>query len=188
MKIVANRHGLVMAAAGADASKPLRERCCCFRPIRCLGAATARSTPASNLASQTESGRYHRHVWSTLAPRRDRRCDWCRRVRRPDDFRGRHDRYGNELSATITAIADEVARAAELAAGKTLGVPVTVLRGLSEFVTGTPEPGSAADLIRPLAEICSRWELPRHSLQGAATPHSIAAQSVHSRTSRSRRN
>ncbi|MFN8534867.1 MAG: coenzyme F420-0:L-glutamate ligase [Dehalococcoidia bacterium] len=46
-----------------------------------------------------------------------------------DDFRGRHDGYGHELRVTTVAIADELASAAELAAGKTAGIPVVLIRG-----------------------------------------------------------
>ncbi len=47
------------------------------------------------------------------------------------DHRGDSDRYGNLLVATEIALADEVAAAAELVMGKLDGVPVAVLRGLA---------------------------------------------------------
>jgi coenzyme F420-0:L-glutamate ligase/coenzyme F420-1:gamma-L-glutamate ligase len=46
------------------------------------------------------------------------------------DLRGRRDRAGYELHYTIIAVADEIAGAAELAMGKTDGVPAAVVRGL----------------------------------------------------------
>ena len=45
------------------------------------------------------------------------------------DLRGRHDPAGYELHATVIALADEIAAAAELAMGKTERVPVAVVRG-----------------------------------------------------------
>ena len=47
------------------------------------------------------------------------------------DHRGRLDPYGNELSLTQMAVADELAAAAELVKGKTDRVPVAVVRGHS---------------------------------------------------------
>ena len=52
-----------------------------------------------------------------------------------DDWRGRRDRAGRELNATLIAIADEVAGAADLARDKLSGTPVVVIRGLERYVT-----------------------------------------------------
>jgi len=46
------------------------------------------------------------------------------------DLRGQRDRAGYELHYTMIAVADEIAGAAELAMGKTDGVPAAVVRGL----------------------------------------------------------
>lgn len=45
------------------------------------------------------------------------------------DLRGTADADGRELHATVVAVADELASAAELAAGKASGQPVVVVRG-----------------------------------------------------------
>lgn len=45
------------------------------------------------------------------------------------DLRGQPDADGRELHATIVAVADELAGAAELAAGKSSGRPVMLIRG-----------------------------------------------------------
>ena len=45
------------------------------------------------------------------------------------DLRGTPDADGRELHATVVAVADELASAAELAAGKASGQPVVVVRG-----------------------------------------------------------
>ncbi|WP_018653462.1 coenzyme F420-0:L-glutamate ligase [Actinomadura flavalba] len=65
-----------------------------------------------------------------------------------DDLRGRADARGNVLEATVTAVADEIAAAAELVKGKLAGVPVAVVRGLAPLVTDADGPGARA-LIRP---------------------------------------
>jgi coenzyme F420-0:L-glutamate ligase/coenzyme F420-1:gamma-L-glutamate ligase len=64
------------------------------------------------------------------------------------DWRGRQDREGNELSATVIAVADELASAADLIREKDSGVPVAIVTGLGELVTREDGPG-AAELRRP---------------------------------------
>jgi coenzyme F420-0:L-glutamate ligase/coenzyme F420-1:gamma-L-glutamate ligase len=60
------------------------------------------------------------------------------------DLRGTRDSVGYELHATMIAIADELASAAELVMGKVEGIPAVVIRGLE--VAGT---GRARDLVIP---------------------------------------
>jgi coenzyme F420-0:L-glutamate ligase len=72
------------------------------------------------------------------------------------DFRGRSDAYGNRLEATIIAVADEIASAAELVKGKLDGVPVAVVRGLGSLVTADDGPG-ARELVRPAGEDMFRY-------------------------------
>ena len=60
------------------------------------------------------------------------------------DLRGRRDRNGYELHATVIAVADEIASAAELVMGKLDAIPAAVVRGLD--VTGE---GSARELVMP---------------------------------------
>jgi coenzyme F420-0:L-glutamate ligase/coenzyme F420-1:gamma-L-glutamate ligase len=60
------------------------------------------------------------------------------------DLRGRVDSAGYELHATVVAVADEIAAAAELVMGKLAGVPAAVVRGLD--VRGE---GSAQELVMP---------------------------------------
>lgn len=61
-----------------------------------------------------------------------------------DDWRGREDAEGGELVATIVAIADEVASAADLVRDKDAGLPAARVRGLGRFVTAEDGPGAAA--------------------------------------------
>ncbi len=60
------------------------------------------------------------------------------------DLRGEHDRVGYELHATMIAVADEIAAAAELVMGKVDGIPGAVVRGL--HLSGD---GRAQDLVIP---------------------------------------
>ena len=62
------------------------------------------------------------------------------------DYRGRPDDFGMPLQATLVAMADELAAAAELLMGKTRRVPAVVVRGLDVF---DGPPGSGQELVRP---------------------------------------
>lgn len=61
------------------------------------------------------------------------------------DYRGKRDASGKALQATVLAVADELASAAELVMGKSNGIPVALIRGLAL----APGLGSGRDLIRP---------------------------------------
>ncbi len=61
-----------------------------------------------------------------------------------EDWRGRSDANGYELRATVVAVADEIAAAAELVRAKTAGIPVAIVRGLD--VSGE---GSGRELLMP---------------------------------------
>jgi coenzyme F420-0:L-glutamate ligase / coenzyme F420-1:gamma-L-glutamate ligase len=67
------------------------------------------------------------------------------------DWRGRRDRRGGELTATVIAIADELAAAADLARDKDSGVPVVIISGLGDLVTQEDGPGAVA-VRRPAEE------------------------------------
>jgi coenzyme F420-0:L-glutamate ligase/coenzyme F420-1:gamma-L-glutamate ligase len=68
-----------------------------------------------------------------------------------DDWRGRTDSVGRELRATVIAVADQAAAAADLVRTKDSREPAVVVRGLERFVTAVDGPGAAA-LVRPLDE------------------------------------
>jgi coenzyme F420-0:L-glutamate ligase/coenzyme F420-1:gamma-L-glutamate ligase len=60
------------------------------------------------------------------------------------DLKGVRDPAGYELHATVIAAADELAGAAELVMGKTIGIPAAVIRGVAAHGQGT-----ARDLVIP---------------------------------------
>jgi coenzyme F420-0:L-glutamate ligase/coenzyme F420-1:gamma-L-glutamate ligase len=68
----------------------------------------------------------------------------CAGVTPIDDWRGRADADGRELKATLIAIADEAAAAADLVRDKTSRVPAAIVRGLGRFVSVEDGPGAAA--------------------------------------------
>ena len=61
------------------------------------------------------------------------------------DYRGKSDSFGRELEATIIAIADELASAAELLTGKTTQMPVVVIKGF-EY---SSEEDTSQQIVRP---------------------------------------
>jgi coenzyme F420-0:L-glutamate ligase/coenzyme F420-1:gamma-L-glutamate ligase len=67
------------------------------------------------------------------------------------DWRGRRDQLGGELSATLIAVADELAAAADLVRDKDSGVPGAVISGVGDLITADDGPG-AAQLRRPADE------------------------------------
>jgi coenzyme F420-0:L-glutamate ligase/coenzyme F420-1:gamma-L-glutamate ligase len=67
------------------------------------------------------------------------------------DWRGRQDARGGELSATVIAIADELASAADLVRDKDSGVPGAVISGAADLVIADDGPG-AGPLRRPADE------------------------------------
>ena len=61
------------------------------------------------------------------------------------DLRGTKDARGRTLEATVIAVADELAGAAELVLGKTAGVPAALVRGYEV----PPGDGSAREIVIP---------------------------------------
>jgi coenzyme F420-0:L-glutamate ligase / coenzyme F420-1:gamma-L-glutamate ligase len=64
-----------------------------------------------------------------------------------EDWRGRPDAAGRVCAATVIAVADEAAAAADLARRKDGGEPAVLVRGLEQHVSAGDGPGAAA-LIR----------------------------------------
>ena len=60
-----------------------------------------------------------------------------------DDWRGRSDAHGRELRATVAAVGDAIAGAADLARSKDASEPTVLVRGLERFVTPDDGPGAA---------------------------------------------
>ena len=68
-----------------------------------------------------------------------------------DDLRGLPDAQGRAMEATVIAVADEIASAADLVKGKSGGVPVALVRGLAHHVSSDDGPGAVSG-VRPLEE------------------------------------
>lgn len=75
----------------------------------------------------------------------------CAGINPLDDWRGKIDQRGRELSATVIAVADQIAAASDLVRTKDSGVPAVVIRGIERLVTNEDGPGCSAQL-RPANE------------------------------------
>lgn len=148
-RIVETRHGLVMAAAGVDASNTdpgtvvllpqdpdasarlIRDR------IRELSGYRVAVVVTDTAGRAWREGQVDMAIGAAgILPLAD--------------LRGSTDPFGRVLDATITATADEVAAAADLVKGKTSGLPVAVVSGLEHLVTAEDGPGAAV-IIRSAA-------------------------------------
>ena len=69
-----------------------------------------------------------------------------------EDWRGLQDSAGRELHATVIAIADEAAAAADLVRAKDSREPAVRMRGLDRHVTAAGRSRASAPLIRELAQ------------------------------------
>ncbi|NUS09378.1 MAG: coenzyme F420-0:L-glutamate ligase [Nonomuraea sp.] len=137
------RHGFVMAAAGVDASNTEPGTVLLLPEDPDASAARIRAGLGARVGVILSDtfGRPWRNGLTDVAI-------GAAGVRPLDDFRGSSDPYGNALSATVTALADEIASAAELVKGKLDGVPAAIVRGLGHLVTDDDGPG-VRPLVRP---------------------------------------
>jgi coenzyme F420-0:L-glutamate ligase / coenzyme F420-1:gamma-L-glutamate ligase len=149
--IVRTRHGFVCANAGIDESNAPAEGTLVLLPLDPDGTARALRGRLRELTGHapavliTDSfGRAWRRGQLDSAI-------GAAGLRPFDDWRGRRDRHGRELHATMIAVADAVAAAADLVRAKDSGEPVVIVRGLGEHVHADDGPGAAA-LLRSRAE------------------------------------
>ncbi|MYT33782.1 MULTISPECIES: coenzyme F420-0:L-glutamate ligase [unclassified Streptomyces] len=133
LRIVEDRRGLVMAAAGVDASNTPSGTILLLpedpdASARALRAGLRETLGVNVGVVVTDTfGRPWRSGLTDVAI-------GAAGVRVLDDLRGGTDAYGNPLVATIVATADELAAAGDLVKGKATGLPVAVVRGLAHVV------------------------------------------------------
>jgi coenzyme F420-0:L-glutamate ligase len=130
LRMVQTRHGLVMAAAGVDASNVARNEIALLPLDPDLSAQLLRESVRERLG--VEVGVI---ITDTLGrPWRGGLTDVAIGVAgltAVTDPRGASDVFGNVLGVTQVAVADEIAAAGDLVKGKLAGVPVAVVRGLA---------------------------------------------------------
>ncbi|WP_035848582.1 coenzyme F420-0:L-glutamate ligase [Kitasatospora azatica] len=149
-RIVQNRQGLVMAAAGVDASNTAPGTVLLL-PLDPDGSARAIRARIHELTGRQVAvivtdtfGRPWRNGLTDVAI-------GAAGLDVLEDHRGRTDSHGNELVLTMTAVADELAAAGDLVKGKATGTPVAVVRGLAAAVTEQDGDG-IRPLVRPIEE------------------------------------
>lgn len=154
-RIVQNRQGLVMAAAGVDASNVdpgtvlllPEDSDASARALR----ADLRERLGVNIGVIVSDtfGRPWRIGQTDVAI-------GVAGVPALEDLRGTTDTHGQVMEATVNALADEIAGAGELVKGKTDGVPVALVNGIGHLVTEEDGPGAAA-LVRPADDDLFRY-------------------------------
>ncbi|MFE6130839.1 coenzyme F420-0:L-glutamate ligase [Streptomyces sp. NPDC056437] len=150
LRIVENRQGLVMAAAGVDASNTPAGTVLLLPEDPDASARALREGLRESLGVDvgvvvTDTfGRPWRNGLTDVAI-------GAAGVHVLDDLRGGTDAHGNPLSATVVATADELASAGDLVKGKAEGLPVAVVRGLAHLVGGGDGEGARV-LVRSPAD------------------------------------
>ena len=154
-RIVETRQGLVLAAAGVDASNtqpgtvvllpedPDASARALRKGLRDRLGVTVAVLITDTLGRPWRNGQTDAAIGAAgLLPLRD--------------YRGQTDTFGVPLEVTVAAVADEIAAAADLVKGKTAGIPAATVRGLADLVTDADGPGARA-LVRPSAEDMFRF-------------------------------
>jgi coenzyme F420-0:L-glutamate ligase / coenzyme F420-1:gamma-L-glutamate ligase len=175
-QIVETHHGFVMAAAGIDASNV---------PAGTVALLPLDSDASAERIRETVRARLDVDVAVIVSdtmgrPWRDGVIDTAIGASGLDvlwDLRGQHDPAGHLLEATVIAIADELASAADLVKGKLTSTPVAVVRGFP-FIRNDPDRG-ARPLIRVSADDMFRLGTreARHSVVEDAIPMSAQVKS-----------
>ncbi len=147
--ITETNHGFICANAGIDQSNTATEDEAILLPLDPDGSARRIRVELETASSKrnavliTDSfGRAWRQGQVEVAI-------GCAGIKPLDDWRGRRDQRGRELTATVIGLADQLAAASDLVRGKTDGVPAVILRGLGDFVTEDEGPGYAIQLRDP---------------------------------------
>lgn len=151
LRIVETRHGLVLAAAGVDASNVARNELALL-PVN----------PDASAQLLHESIRELTGVGVGVVISDSMGRPWRAGITDNaigvagltalTDARGRTDAYGNVLAVTQVAVADEVAAAGDLVKGKLGGVPVALIRGLARDGKLDDDGQGSRALIRGSAE------------------------------------
>jgi coenzyme F420-0:L-glutamate ligase / coenzyme F420-1:gamma-L-glutamate ligase len=143
--IVRTRQGFVCANAGVDASNAGAPDTLVLLPEDPDASARALRRALGCAVVITDSfGRAWRTGQAEVAI-------GCAGLRAVEDWRGRPDAHGRALAATVIAIADEAAAAADLVRGKDTREPAVRIRGLERHVTDEDGAGAAA-LVRALED------------------------------------
>ncbi len=176
--ITETHHGFVCANAGIDSSNLPEDGTVCLLPrdpdtsartirteletvLKGTGVTSSRHSTASHKRDVSGGGHPRPHPQPAVVITDSFGRAWrlgqaevaigCAGLAPLDDWRGKCDSSGRELTATVIAIADEIAAAADLVRVKDSGVPAAIVRGLGHYLKAEDGPGAAA-LHRPPGE------------------------------------
>ena len=147
LRIVQTRHGLVIAAAGVDASNVAPDELALLPLDPDASARRLRDDLRERLGVDVAvivtdtMGRPWRHGLTDAAI-------GVSGIAAVTDPRGQLDSHGNRLETTQIAVADEIAGAADLVKGKLGGIPVAIVRGLATTGTLADDGRGSRDLVR----------------------------------------
>jgi coenzyme F420-0:L-glutamate ligase len=147
LRIVQTRHGLVVAAAGVDASNVARDEIALLPVDPDASAQLLREGLRERLGVEVgviitdTMGRPWREGLTDVAI-------GVAGITAVTDPRGQTDVYGNVLGVTRVAVADEIAAAADLVKGKLGGIPVAIVRGLAPDGKLADDGNGSRDLVR----------------------------------------
>ncbi|MBD0356366.1 MAG: coenzyme F420-0:L-glutamate ligase [Rubrobacter sp.] len=137
------RHGFVCANAGVDVSNVPGDETVCLLPLdpdtsarRLRDSLSARAGVDLAVIISDSFGRTWRQGITNVAI-------GVAGMNPLADYRGEKDPHGQSLIASVLAVADELASAAELIMGKTAGIPVAVVRNYPYKIG----PGTGQDLL-----------------------------------------
>jgi coenzyme F420-0:L-glutamate ligase/coenzyme F420-1:gamma-L-glutamate ligase len=149
--ICVTRHGFVCANSGVDASNVPGEDAVLTLPLDPDGSARALRRRIRDITGAAPAilisdsfGRAWRQGQTEVAL-------GCAGVQPLEDWRGRRDANDRELRATLIAVADQLAAAADLARRKDSQEPVVIVRGADRLIAEEDGPGAVA-LLRPEEE------------------------------------
>jgi coenzyme F420-0:L-glutamate ligase len=147
LRIVQTRHGLVLAAAGVDASNVARDELALLPIDPDTSAELLREGLRERLGVEIAV-----IITDTMGrPWRDGLTDAAigvAGITAVTDPRGQVDAYGNTLDVTRVALADEIAAAGDLVKGKLGGIPVAIVRGLAPDGKLPDDGNGSRELIR----------------------------------------
>jgi len=151
--IAQTKHGFICANAGVDASNVASETVCLLPDDPDASAESIRESLLDKFFPGTDGAEHPFGVIVTDSFGRPWRSGIVNvaigvaGMAPLADYRGQYDSAGYELRASVLAVADELASAAELVMHKLAARPVAVIRGYDVPTFG--EPGTARDLVMP---------------------------------------
>ena len=147
--ICRTRHGFVCANAGVDASNAAEPGSLILLPLDPDASARRLRAALPHHPAVVVTDSFGR-AW------RNGQCEvaiGCAGLRPLEDWRGRPDSVGRELHATVIAIADQAAAAADLVRGKDTREPAVRIRGLQRHIAPDDGPGVAALIREPAMDL-----------------------------------